>query len=53
MGSQVKDFWLDAEVLPAGEPLKAAAFAKAMPKFMNAPKALKEIIMEKAEEVKA
>ena len=43
---------LNAEVIPTQEPLRAAAFAKAMPKFMHTPKALKEIIMEKEEELK-
>ena len=37
------------EVIPTDEPLRAAAFAKSMPKFMKTPKALKEIIMEKEE----
>ena len=45
-------FELNAEVIPTQEPLRAAAFAKAMPKFMHTPKALKEIIMEKEEELK-
>jgi ATP-dependent protease ClpP protease subunit len=45
-------FELNAEVIPTQEPLRAAAFAKAMPKFMHTPKALKEIIMEKEEEIK-
>lgn len=45
-------FELNAEVIPTQEPLRAAAFAKAMPKFMHTPKALKEIIMEKQEELK-
>lgn len=45
-------FELKAEVIPTQEPLRAAAFAKAMPKFMHTPKALKEIIMEKEEEIK-
>ena len=45
-------FQLNAEVIPTQEPLRAAAFAKQMPKFMHTPKALKEIIMEKQEELK-
>lgn len=45
-------FKIDAEVIPSAEPLRAAAFAKAMPKFMHTPKALKEIIMEKEEQMK-
>ena len=49
MGADVQTFRLDCEVIPTEEPLRAAAFAK-MPKFIHTPKALKEIIMEKAEE---
>ena len=52
IGSQAGAFGLKAEVVPTAEPLRAAAFAKAMPKFMKTPKALKEIIMEKEEEMK-
>lgn len=52
IGEQAPMFKLSAEVIPAAEPLRAAAFAKAMPKFMHTPKALKEIIMEKEEEMK-
>lgn len=46
-------FMLKCEVIPTQEPLRAAAFAKQMPKFMHTPKALKEIIMEKEETLKA
>lgn len=52
IGEQASMFKLNAEVIPTQEPLRAAAFAKAMPKFMHTPKALKEIIMEKEEEIK-
>lgn len=51
IGEQAPMFKLDCEVIPTAEPLRAAAFAK-MPKFMHTPKALKEIIMEKEEEMK-
>lgn len=54
LGSQAQMFELDCEVIPNEEPLKAAAFAgKTMPKFMNVPKALQEIIMERKEEKQA
>lgn len=46
-------FMLNCEVVPTQEPLRAAAFAKQMPKFMHTPKALKEMIMEKEETLKA
>lgn len=52
LGEQSQMFNLKAEVIPTEQPLRAAAFAKEMPKFMNTPKALKEIIMEKEEEIK-
>ena len=52
IGEQASMFKLNAEVIPTEEPLRAAAFAKHMPKFMKTPKALKEIIMEKEEEIK-
>lgn len=52
IGEQASMFKLNAEVIPTQEPLRAAAFAKAMPKFMHTPKALKDIIMEKEEEIK-
>lgn len=52
IGEQASMFKLKAEVIPTQEPLRAAAFAKAMPKFMHTPKALKEIIMEKEQEIK-
>lgn len=47
IGEQAPMFKLSAEVIPTAEPLRAAAFAKSMPKFMKTPKALKEIIAEK------
>lgn len=52
IGEDAPMFKLNAEVVPTAEPLRAAAFAKSMPKFMKTPKALKEIIMEKEEEIK-
>lgn len=52
LGDTSATFNLKAEVIPTQEPLRAAAFAKAMPKFMHTPNALKEIIMEKEEELK-
>lgn len=52
IGVSAAMFELNAEVIPTQEPLRAAAFAKRMPKFMHTPKALKEIIMEKEEELK-
>lgn len=52
IGEQASMFNLNAEVIPTKEPLRAAAFAKQMPKFMKTPKALKEIIMKKEEEIK-
>lgn len=51
LGSQVQSFMLKAEVIPTGEQLRIAASIK-MPKFMHTPKALKEIIMEKEQEIK-
>ena len=51
IGADAPMFKLSCEVIPTEEPLRAAAFAK-MPKFMHTPKALKEIIMEKEEEMK-
>ena len=53
IGADAPMFKLDCEVIPTEEPLRAAAFAKAMPKFLNTPKMLKEIIMEKEEIKKA
>lgn len=53
IGNQAPMFKMNVEVIPTQEPLRAAAFAKAMPKFMHTPKALKEIIMEKEETLKA
>ena len=52
IGETASTFGLKAEVIPTEEPLRAAAFAKHMPKFMHTPQALKEIIMEKEEEKK-
>lgn len=52
LGNQAAMFKLNCEVIPTAEPLRAAAFARNMPKFMHTPKALKEIIMEKEEELK-
>lgn len=52
LGEQAPMFNLKAEVIPTQEPLRAAAFAKNMPKFLHIPKALEEIIMEKEEEMK-
>lgn len=47
LGETSDTFGLKAEIIPTEEPLRAAAFAKQMPKFMHTPNALKEIIMEK------
>lgn len=52
LGETSNTFGLIAEVIPTEEPLRAAAFAKQMPKFMHTPQALKEIIMEKEKEIK-
>ena len=51
IGDAASFFGLKAEVIPTAEPLRIAASLK-MPKFMHTPKALKEIIMEKEEEMK-
>lgn len=51
VGEQVEAFYLNAEVIPTEEPLRIAASGK-MPKFMNVPKNLKDIIMEKEQEIK-
>ena len=51
IGDAASFFSLKAEVIPTAEPLRIAASLK-MPKFMHTPKALKEIIMEKEEELK-
>ena len=51
IGESAPMFGLDAEVIPTEEPLRIAASSK-VPKFMHAPKALKEIIMEKEEQMK-
>lgn len=53
IGESAPFFQLSAEVIPMEEPLRAAAFAKSMPRFMHTPKALKEIIMERESAVKA
>lgn len=50
-GDSASLFGLKAEVIPTEEPFRIAASLK-MPKFKNLPKALKEIIMEKEEEIK-
>lgn len=52
IGDAASFFNLKVEVIPTQEPLRAAAFAKEMPKFIHTPKALKEIIMEKEQEMK-
>lgn len=52
IGDAASFFDLKVEVIPTQEPLRAAAFAKEMPKFIHTPKALKEIIMEKEQELK-
>ena len=51
LGDSASLFGLKAEVIPTEEPFRIAASLK-MPKFKNLPKALKEIIMEKEEEIK-
>lgn len=51
IGDAASFFSLKAEVIPTEEPLRIAASLK-MPKFMHTPKALKEIIMEKEQELK-
>ena len=51
LGDSASLFGLKAEVIPTAEPFRIAASLK-MPKFKNLPKALKEIIMEKEEEIK-
>ena len=50
-GDSASLFGLKAEVIPTAEPFRIAASLK-MPKFKNPPKAFKEIIMEKEEEIK-
>lgn len=50
-GDSASLFGLKAEVIPTEEPFRIAASLK-MPKFKNLPKAFKEIIMEKEEEIK-
>ena len=51
VGDAATFFSLKAEVIPTAEPLKIAASTK-MQKFMNVPKNLKDIIMEKEQEIK-
>lgn len=51
LGANAPLSMLKAEVIPTAEPLRIAASLK-MPKFMHTPKALKEIIMEKEQELK-
>ena len=51
LGANAPMSMLKAEVIPTAEPLRIAASLK-MPKFMHTPKALKEIIMEKEQELK-
>ena len=51
IGDSASFFGLKAEVIPTAEPFRIAASLK-MPKFKHLPKALKEIIMEKEEELK-
>ena len=53
IGESAPFFMLKCEVIPTQEPLRAAAFAKQMPKFVHTPKALKDIIMEKEQTLKA
>lgn len=52
IGAGATMYELDAEIVKVGEPLRAAAFSKNMPKFLHTPRALKELIMEKQEEIK-
>ena len=52
IGAGATMYELDAEIVEVGEPLRAAAFSKNMPKFLHTPRALKELIMEKQEEIK-
>lgn len=51
LGDSASFFDLKAEVIPTAEPLRIAASLK-MPKFMHTPKALKEMIMEKEQDLK-
>jgi hypothetical protein len=51
LGEQAPLFGMKAEVIPTDVPLRIAASAK-MPKFAKMPKALKDIIMTKEEEIK-
>lgn len=52
IGAGATMYELDAEIVEVGEPLRAAAFAKNMPKFLHTPRALKELIMTREEEIK-
>lgn len=52
IGAGASMYELDAEIVEVGEPLRAAAFAKNMPKFLHTPRALKELIMTREEEIK-
>ena len=52
IGAGATMYELDAEIVEVGEPLRAAAFSKNMPKFLHTPRALKELIMTKEEEIK-
>lgn len=52
IGAGATMYELDAEIVEVGEPLRAAAFSKNMPKFLHTPRALKELIMSKQEEIK-
>ena len=47
VGESASFFELKCEVIPTAEPLRAAAFAKDMPKFMHTPNALRKILKEK------
>jgi len=51
LGSQAEMFNLKCEVIFNEEPLRAAAFAKSMPKFLNTPKSIMDLRkdMEKEE----
>ena len=52
IGEQAELFNLKCEVIPTQEPLKAAAYmGKDVPRFMNAPKVIEEMIMKKKAEM--
>lgn len=53
IGEASSMFMLKCEVIPTQEPLRAAAFAKEMPKFMHTPKALKQMIAAREEALRA